>query len=84
MDSLTQFLKDDPIPTTPEQREAMRGIRHHFADLAEKLMQLPSNPERTTARRKLLEAKDCAIRAYLYEAPPVGEMQYTGRGAEIR
>lgn len=28
---------------------------------------LPSNPERTVALRKLLEAKDCAIRAKLYK-----------------
>ena len=28
---------------------------------------LPANPERTTALRKLLEAKDCAVRALLYK-----------------
>lgn len=28
---------------------------------------LPSNPERTTALRKLLEAKDCAVRAVLFK-----------------
>ena len=28
---------------------------------------LPSNPERTVALRKLLEAKDCAIRAMLFK-----------------
>lgn len=28
---------------------------------------LPSNPERTTALRKLLEAKDCAVRATLFK-----------------
>ena len=28
---------------------------------------LPSNPERTVALRKLLEAKDCAVRALLYK-----------------
>lgn len=27
---------------------------------------LPMNPERTVALRKLLEAKDCAVRALLY------------------
>jgi hypothetical protein len=30
---------------------------------------LPSNPERTVALRKLLEAKDCAVRAVLYKEP---------------
>jgi hypothetical protein len=28
--------------------------------------ELPRNPERTVALRKLLEAKDCAVRAALY------------------
>jgi hypothetical protein len=38
-----------------------------FGDLAEQLCKtLPKNPERTTALRKLLEAKDCAVRARLY------------------
>ena len=30
---------------------------------------LPRNPERTVALRKLLEAKDCAVRARLYREP---------------
>ena len=28
---------------------------------------LPRNPERTVALRKLLEAKDCAVRAAIYQ-----------------
>jgi hypothetical protein len=28
---------------------------------------LPDNPEKTTALRKLLEAKDCAVRARLFK-----------------
>ena len=28
---------------------------------------VPRNPERTVALRKLLEAKDCAVRAWLYK-----------------
>lgn len=28
---------------------------------------LPDNPEKTTALRKLLEAKDCAVRAALFK-----------------
>lgn len=38
-----------------------------FADLAEAIMILPRNPERTVALRKLLEAKDCAVRAVLFK-----------------
>jgi hypothetical protein len=29
---------------------------------------LPGNSEKTTALRKLLEAKDCAVRAHLYQS----------------
>jgi len=37
-----------------------------FADLAETILgTLPRNPERTVALRKLLEAKDAAVRARL-------------------
>ena len=31
---------------------------------------LPRCPERTVALRKLLEGKDCAVRAALWKAPP--------------
>lgn len=41
-----------------------------FSDLAHHLVHtLPDNPERTTALRKLLEAKDCAVRATLFKGP---------------
>ncbi len=36
-----------------------------FSDLAEFVMTLPRSPERTVALRKLLEAKDAAVRAAL-------------------
>jgi len=37
-----------------------------FADLAQKIVDdLPRNPERTVALRKLLEAKDATVRARL-------------------
>jgi hypothetical protein len=56
----------------PELQEVSRG----FGELAEWIVaHLPRNPERTVALRKLLEAKDCAVRAKLYQsgndAPPV-------------
>ena len=39
-----------------------------FGELAQTIVDtLPSNPERTVALRKLLEAKDCAVRALLYK-----------------
>ena len=36
-----------------------------FAELAQWMMRLPHNPERTVALRKLLESKDAAVRAKL-------------------
>lgn len=39
-----------------------------FAVLARELASsLPDNPEKTTALRKLLEAKDCAVRAHIFK-----------------
>lgn len=40
------------------------AVSKSFADLAQTIVeQLPRNPERTVALRKLLEAKDAAVRA---------------------
>lgn len=42
-------------------------ISARFGELAHSIVALlPRNPERTVALRKLLEAKDCAVRAALY------------------
>lgn len=39
-----------------------------FGELANLIIStLPDNPERTSALRKLLEAKDCAVRALLFK-----------------
>lgn len=39
-----------------------------FYDLAGHIVQtMPRNPERTVALRKLLEAKDCAVRALVWK-----------------
>lgn len=41
-------------------------VSEPFCMLAQQIVKdLPRNPERTTALRKLLEAKDCAVRAKL-------------------
>ena len=48
-------------------REDLQKVSMPFGDLAEDLVKiLPRNPERTVALRKLLEAKDAAVRAKLY------------------
>jgi hypothetical protein len=46
----------------------LQTVSRAFAELAQELTEtLPRNPERTVALRKLLEAKDCAVRAVLYK-----------------
>lgn len=46
----------------------LQSVSKPFGELAESLLMLPDNPERTTALRKLLEAKDCAVRAVLFKS----------------
>lgn len=49
-------------------REDLRPVSMPFHDLAHLVVNtLPRNPERTVALRKLLEAKDAAVRAKLYQ-----------------
>jgi hypothetical protein len=49
-------------------RHDLQPISKVFSELAHDLVvTLPRNPERTVALRKLMEAKDCAVRALLYE-----------------
>ena len=60
---LLQFFVYDHL----KSRE-MRQTSARFSALADFLVEtLPDNPERTTALRKLLEAKDCAVRALLFK-----------------
>ncbi len=61
-DYLLQFFKYDHLP------ENMQAVSKPFCELAHTLIEtLPSNPERTAALRKLLEAKDCAVRALIFK-----------------
>jgi ferritin-like protein len=47
-------------------RPDLASVSQSFAELAHAVLNtLPNNAERTTCLRKLLEAKDCAVRAYL-------------------
>lgn len=46
--------------------ESLKEVSKKFADLAYELnADLPDGPEKTVMLRKLLEAKDCAVRAAL-------------------
>jgi hypothetical protein len=58
---MLQFFVYDHLPAH------LQVISQAFSDLAHEVANtLPRNPERTVALRKLLEAKDCAVRAALY------------------
>lgn len=60
---LLQFFSYSHLPPTLQQ------MSKPFHDLAHKLAKTASyNPEMQQALRKLLEAKDCAVRAHLMEA----------------
>lgn len=49
-------------------RDDLQEITRNFAEMAGwVVVNLPRNPERTVALRKLLEAKDCAVRARLMQ-----------------
>lgn len=64
IDHILQFFGYAHLP--PHLAEVSRP----FAELAGQIIQtLPRNPERTVALRKLLEAKDAAVRAKLAIEP---------------
>lgn len=49
----------------------LQEVSRPFGELAERIVTtLPRNPERTVALRKLLEAKDAAVRALLAQETP--------------
>lgn len=60
-DPLLQFFAYEHL------RDDLKIVSKPFGDLANLIVEkLPRNPERTVALRKLLEAKDCAVRARLF------------------
>lgn len=59
-DFLLQFFQYEHL------KPALQEVSAPFCELARRVVStLPSNAERTTTLRKLLEAKDCAVRALL-------------------
>ena len=62
-DYLLQFFAYEHLP------EHLQAVSKPFGELARQIVDtLPANPERTAALRKLLEAKDCAVRALLFKS----------------
>ena len=61
-DYLLQFFEYTHLP------KHLQDVSVQFHTLAHMLSEtLPSNPEKTTALRKLLESKDCAVRSVLFK-----------------
>lgn len=59
-DHIVQFFAYEHLPP------ALQEISRPFSELARTITEtVPRNPERTVALRKLLEAKDAAVRARL-------------------
>ena len=57
---IQQFFEYAHLP------QHLQDVSAPFCELAQKIIDtLPRNPERTVALRKLLEAKDAAVRARL-------------------
>lgn len=59
VEALLGFFAFEHLP------EHLAAVSEPFALLAETVASGPQNAETTTALRKLLEAKDCAVRAQL-------------------
>jgi hypothetical protein len=61
--TLLQYFTYEHLP------EHLQAVSKPFSNMALVLDHgLPENPEKTAAFRKLLEAKDCAVRAVLFKA----------------
>jgi hypothetical protein len=59
---LMQFFHYEQLPAK------LQAVNRPFCELARQIeATLPNNPEKTTALRKLLESKDCAVRALIFE-----------------
>ena len=57
---ILQFFRFEHLPAP------LQAVSAPFGELAREIVvTLPRNPERTVALRKLLEAKDAAVRAHL-------------------
>jgi len=59
-DELPEIMRYFAYAHLPEK---LRYVSEPFGELAESMLSLPDCEERAAGLRKLLEAKDCAVRA---------------------
>lgn len=74
---MSEPVKEKGIGTSPSEpimqfftyahlREDLAAVSKPFCELADQVvLNLPRNPERTVTLRRLLEAKDAAVRAFV-------------------
>lgn len=61
-EQMMQFFSFEHLP------EILKEVSRPFCVMAQTIVDsIPRNPERTVCLRKLLEAKDCAVRALIYK-----------------
>lgn len=63
-ESILQFFSTDKVPDDQELK-AVTGVFENLAQII--VIDVPRNPERTVALRKLLDARDAVIRAKTYK-----------------
>lgn len=61
---MLQFFSYAHLPENMQEVSMPFNTMANFVD-----QNLPDNPEKTMALRKLMEAKDCAVRALIYKHP---------------
>lgn len=66
--AVTPIMKYFAYQHLPAHLQVVSAKVHELANYMDKI--LPNGPEKTTGLRKLLEAKDCFVRAYLDTLPP--------------
>ncbi len=65
MDHIEQFFAYEHLPPH------LQAVSKPFHDMMKNIMRdIPRNPERTVALRKLLESKDAAVRAFIAKDVP--------------
>lgn len=64
MEPILQYFEYSHLP------EHLQPASKPFYEMAQFFLTLPRCAERTAGLRKLLEAKDCAVRAKLFKEPP--------------
>jgi hypothetical protein len=63
-DDILQFFDYSHLPAR------LWPVCQPFRVMAERMCDLPRNDEQTAGLRKLLEARDCAIRSMLFKSNP--------------